>query len=167
MNNDPRNLDEIQRKRYEERKAAYLERMKQNADVEKREKRHKIILACIFVVVIALVVAVAAVVVSLAIKNGKNSTPSTISFVIGDEKTTVPYSEAVVNGVTYIDMRSLKSILSLTESGSSANVVRFTSRESYDSAVFTDGSYTVSVNGCNVVMTSPAIVNGKIGRAHV
>ena len=161
MNNDPRNLDEIQRKRYEERKAAYLERMKQNADVEKREKRHKIILACIFVVVIALVVAVAAVVVSLAIKNGKNSTPSTISFVIGDEKTTVPYSEAVVNGVTYIDMRSLKSILSLTESGSRADVVRFTSRESYDSAVFTDGSYTVSVNGCNVVMTAPAIVNSK------
>ena len=76
MNNDPRNRDEIQKQRYEERKAAYIEKMKQNADLEKRDKRHKIILACIFVVVIALVVAIAAAVVSFAIKNGKNSTPT-------------------------------------------------------------------------------------------
>ena len=161
MNNDPRNRDEIQKQRYEERKAAYIEKMKQNADLEKRDKRHKLILACVFILVIALVIAVAAVVVSFSIKNGKNSTPSNMVFVIGGEKVTLPYSEAVVNGVTYIDMRSLKSILSLTESGSRADVVRFTSRESFDSAVFTDGSYTVSVNGCNVVMTAPAIVNGK------
>ena len=161
MNNDPRNRDEIQKQRYEERKAAYIEKMKQNADLEKRDKRHKIILACIFVVVIALVVAIAAAVVSFSIKNGKNSTPSNMVFVIGGEKVTLPYSETVINGVTYIDMRSLKSILSLTESGSRADVVRFTSRESFDSAVFTDGSYTVSVNGCDVVMTAPAIVNSK------
>ena len=161
MNNDPRNRDEIQKQRYEERKNAYLEKMKQNADTEKRDRRHKLILACVFILVIALVIAVAAVVVSFSIKNGKNSTPSTISFVIGGEKTTVPYSEAVVNGVTYVNMRSLKSILSLTESGSRADVVRFTSRESFDSAVFTDGSYTVSVNGCDVVMTAPAVVNSK------
>ena len=161
MNNDPRNRDEIQKQRYEERKNSYLEKMKQNADTEKRDRRHKLILACVFILVIALVVAVATVVISFSIKNGKNSTPSNMVFVIGGEKVTLPYSEAVVNGVTYINMRSLKSILSLTESGSRADVVRFTSRESFDSAVFTDASYTVSVNGCDVVMTAPAIVNSK------
>lgn len=154
------NNEDIQKQKYEERKRAYAESVKRQADIEKSEKRHKIILVCVFLLTIAIVVAAASVVVSLSIKNGKK-TPSNITFFVGEEKAIVPYAEAVVDGRIYINMRNLKGFLSLTESGSQSDVVRFTSRDSGDSAVFTDGSYVVSVNGISVMMPAAAVVNSK------
>lgn len=171
--NDPKNMTPEQRKIYEQRRREYRarreayeaqreaeRRRRQEAEAERRKKIRRRWIIGVSAAVAVIIIALTVVLTVKHITDVDPSTPQTFTYWIDDERTRVAYSEVVGDSnVIYINMRLLKTALTLTETGSSDDVVKYTSRSTKSNAVFTNGSSTAVVNGMNVNMPAPARVN--------
>lgn len=165
MTPEQRAVYEQKRREYLARKAAYEKRRQaeqQRREVEeaaKRAKMKKVWISVVCVTVAVILIGLSAFLVAKYISDVDPSKPKTFTYRIDDEKERVAYSDAVRGNLVFINMRLLRDALSLTESGSEPTSVKYTSRSTKSSVVFSDGSNIAIVNGMSVKMPAQAKVN--------
>ncbi len=154
-----------QRRDYEQRKRAFMERRRAEREAEERrraKKRRRIVLTVITVFVLGILVAISAIFISMFLSDADPSTPQSFTVRIDDEKEKVAYKDVNRGGVLCIDLSSLKDILMLTESSSRTDAVTFTARSSGSRVVFTNNSNIAAVNGFNIAMPAVAVVSDGV-----
>lgn len=150
-----------QKRAYELKKHAYMQKKRLEEEKRRERTRHKLVLAIIFTVTLALIFGVIAMSLSSYLNKANKSKYETYKYVIGETREAVAYKDIMRGGMTCVDVRRIGQAIGLTESSSTADVVTFTAKNS-SCAVFTDGSSIVSVNGQNVQMPATAVVNREI-----
>ena len=149
-----------QRKLYEAKRRAYMQKKRLEEEKHRALVRRRISLAIIAVTVVLVVLVGVIIACSTFLEDADRAEYKTYTYRIGDTRESVAYSDINRDGVICIDMRKVGEVIGLTEHSRTANVVTFTAGNS--SAVFTDGSSIVSVNGQNVRMPAAAIVDKEI-----
>ena len=165
MTPEQRAVYEQKRREYLARKAAYEKRRqaeqqrREAEEAAKRAKMKKVWISVVCVTVAVILIGLSAFLVAKYISDVDPSKPKTFTYRIDDEKERVAYSDAVRGNLVFINMRLLRDALSLTESGSEPTSVKYTSRSTKSSVVFSDGSNIAIVNGMSVKMPAQAKVN--------
>lgn len=165
MTPEQRAVYEQKRREYLARKAAYekkraAEQQRREAqEAAKRAKIKKVWITGVCIAVAVILIGLSAFLIAKYIKDVDPSTPKTFTYRIDDEKNRVAYSDAVRGNLVFINMRFLRDALSLTESSSDNASVKYTSRATKSSVVFSNGSNIAIVNGMSVRMPAQAKVN--------
>ena len=111
---------------------------------------------------IALCLIIVCLCVALAVKKAKENyvNKSDFTIILGDDKYTVEYKDAVRNDVLYVDMYKIAKYAELVRTGSSSNV-KFTADED-NYLRFEDKAETAVINGNMVELGGVATVNEQV-----
>ncbi|MGI6167044.1 MAG: D-alanyl-D-alanine carboxypeptidase family protein [Eubacteriales bacterium] len=123
-------------------------------EAARRKKERKLIAtaAAVFILFLSIIIALVA-----RACTPKENTGDFI--VIMESKRTIPYTDIVRGGVVYLNATELAYFCRMTLSGS-YDKLKLTSN-SGDSAVFVPGKSTAKVNGADIAMPAPAILDGN------
>ncbi len=123
-------------------------------EAARRKKERKLIAtaAAVFILFLSIIIAL----VARACTHKENTSDF---IVIMESKRTVPYTDIVRDGVVYLNATELAYFCRMTVSGS-YDKLKLTSN-SGDSAVFVPDKSTAKVNGADIAMPAPAILDGN------
>ncbi len=122
-------------------------------------KKNKPVAIAILVVVLALVIGLVVGTVMLVSYWVNRPNTTEFSFVFGDEEPyTVPYRDAVRNGILYVDLKKLAPVFGMTVSGSDTKLTFTVSNNTY-LRLENDLEYAV-INGDRVLITASPLSGG-------
>lgn len=157
-------MNEEQRHAYEIRKKEYYARQRMEKEHKRTLLRQRILVAILFITVLTIILGSISIIVSTSITDNDAPAPKLYTFKIDDQTERVAYHEANQNGVLYINMLSLKTLLNLTDSNTPNrnDSLTFTSQKTGSNVIFTNGSRFAIINNQNVDMKTAATVKDDL-----